>query len=155
MKQLLRRVSFVFWEYAVEILLAGLISALAIKLLELSAIRSALHEYREELSLSLLAVFGASAAIWAAFLAVLGTDFGKKLRMHGQATAYSVGLAFPMFTSIVASLVVPLHTTQSTGFRTAIALYMLTYASITFLNLVRNVIGLIRLWQEWERLGAR
>lgn len=142
------------WEYGSEIVFSILLGIILLLILRIEWFRSVLYENRSDLFVLLLTLSGVCAAIWVAFLAVLNSEFGKELRLHGQSSVYSRALAFPMFLAILASLVAPLRNQNASHARTAIALFSLIYAAVAFFNLVRNVSKLVNLWQEWEQHAA-
>ncbi len=139
------------WEYLGEWVLVGLVTALLFFVFGTDIVRKGLCDRRSDLMLSLGIAVGVTAAIWGVFFAVLATEFGAWLRKRDQASSYSRGLATPIFASLAAFAVL-LFTPSSPSKPLVVAdTVLLLYAAVNLVTLVRNVNGLVRLWQTWEQ----
>lgn len=97
---------------------------------------------------------GVSAAVFAAYFAVLATEFGRELRVHGVAK-YAAAFAFPLvpFAATIAALEM---FTKDSGPGLSQAITFLTcYSGLNCITMVRNVLGIVRLWQEVERSNQK
>ena len=106
---------------------------------------------RSDLLVGLGVLLAINAAVWAVLLAILSTDFGKWLRKRGEALAYTTALAAPIFISSFAFLVVMFEACSKTRFAPYLATFVLVYALINLVTMVRNVVGLVGLWQLMDQ----
>lgn len=150
-RQSQRRLFLSIWEYLGEIVLAVLCCALVLSLFTLEEVHAVLCKLRGDLLVGVITAWALSAAIWIGMIAILASDFGKWLRRRGEAAAYSRALATPV---IVYALVVALligGACSENRFMIEAKLLALAYSAINLVTIVRNVHGLVVLWQTWEQ----
>ncbi len=108
-----------------------------------------------------LAAIGVSTAVWLGFLAMLAVPFGKELRRRRAAAIYSSALAFPIFVFLILVIVLMFLPDAKEKrqwqawdlLMPQIACLLTLYAVINSITIVRNVLGLVRLWEDWEHLS--
>jgi len=140
-------VPLVVWEYAGEVLLGGLITFLLFRFLGEGRIREALCNLRPDLLVGVGVLLGISAGVWAGLLAILATDFGKWLRQMGEALAYTTALAAPIFISTLAFLTIMFEACSKNRYARYLSTFVLVYSLINLVTMIRNIIGLVGLWQ--------
>ncbi|MGA8151805.1 MAG: hypothetical protein WB952_12705 [Terriglobales bacterium] len=141
------------WEYAGELILALLVSVLLFSF----APRAVLHEHlcslRTDLMLILGIALGIGATVWVGFFALLGGEFGAWLRKKNEASHYSLALAAPIFSYLLGFLLLLFTACLESSWLTRMNVLVLTYDLINFITMIRNVNGVVRLWQTWEQQG--
>jgi hypothetical protein len=138
------------WEYAVELLLAALLSLLAFLLFGRETLHKNLCSLRGDLTVSFEVLLGTAVAVWVGFLAMLATSFGRWLRRKKEAYAYAVGLAAPAFIYFFALMVLVFTICSEGRAFVVLNVCILIYGLINFITMIRNINGLVGLWQVWE-----
>jgi hypothetical protein len=107
----------------------------------------------QQTNLTTLLIVGAAAAgvIFAAFFAVLTTDFGARLRRVGEAKAYIIAFAFPLSLFVVTLGLVTLGNLAWGSLYMQVCVFLLLYSTINLITMLRNIIGLGGLWQDFDR----
>ena len=137
-----------FWAYAVEIIAAGLLCEILRRIVGVDRVHGWQIEKRSDLLVSIGIAVAVNAAIFAAYFALLSTDFGKRLRAHKAAAEYATAFAYPMFLFFVTAIVLEwLGVTAGPVLSCAIT-FLLCYSCVNCVTMIRNVIGLVRLWQD-------
>jgi len=139
------------WVYAVEVIAAGLICLLLWLWLGEQAIAKWQVEKRTDLLVFTGVALGLSAAVFAAFFGILATDFGKKLRIRGVAVEYASAFAFPLILLIMTAATLEFLANDSGSALSRAVTFALCYSCLNCVTMVRNVLGVVRLWQELER----
>jgi hypothetical protein len=139
------------WEYAGEIVLACLVSGLLFAIVGHDVLHNRLCSFRSDLMLSVGAGLGISATIWVSFFAVLPTEFGAWLRKKDEAVPYSWALATPILSYLLGLLSLLFTACSESVVLLQLNVFVLSYDLINFVTLIRNVNGLIGLWQTWEQ----
>lgn len=137
------------WEYAGEVIAAGLVYVL-LRIWFGSASISKFYADKQSAGAILVGIILASCiAVWVAFGALLSSEFGKWLRTTGNATVYSRAFAFPILVSLatLALLLTLSADTTAAHFVTIMVIYNL----LNFITMIFNLHGLYRLWQEKDR----
>uniref|UniRef100_A0A7V4XT60 Uncharacterized protein n=1 Tax=Acidobacterium capsulatum TaxID=33075 RepID=A0A7V4XT60_9BACT len=146
----LKKVATKLWGYAVELIAAVLIQIVFTMLLGRSFIfHWIVRDKADVLDLVGLA-FALNIAVFAAFLAILATEFGKSLRREKAATEYATAFAFPMFPTVTAAIAVLITAQERSAFASEIAVFALIYAALNCITIVKNVLGVVHLWQVIE-----
>lgn len=114
-----------------------------------------LHERLCSLRADLIVIAGGalaiSVAVWGIFLAMLNSDFGAWLRQRNQASAYSRALATPIFGDLLGILLLLFSACSESRTLVKLNVFVLTYDLINLVTMVRNMNGLVGLWQVKER----
>ena len=139
------------WEYAGELVLAVLVSVLLFVAAQQGVLQSQLCRLRNDLMLIVGIALGISATVWVGFLALLSSEFGVWLRKKNEAFSYSRALAVPLFGDLVGILLLLLAACSESLWLVKMNVFILIYDLINFVTLIRNVNGLVRLWQTWEQ----
>jgi len=98
-----------------------------------------------------IAASAVSVCLFAAFIAVLCTDFGRRLRLHGVAKAYSVAFAFPILIFLVTfSLLSSVVPGSNIWFSSAVG-YFVVYSGLNSYTIIKNLIDIIRVWEDVDK----
>jgi hypothetical protein len=143
------------WAYAVEVIAAGLVCLFLLIWLGEQAIAKWQVEKRTDLLTFVGAAAAASAAVFAAYFGILSTDFGRKLRIHGVAAEYASAFAFPLIMLTIAAATLEFLTKDSGVALSDTVTFLLCYSCLNCITMVRNVLGVVRLWQEVERVNGK
>jgi hypothetical protein len=142
------------WAYAVEIVATILVYIALVTWVGTIAIASYVNRTLGDWKTGLGIAFGAAIALWAAFFALLATDFGHELKKRGSATMYSAAIVFSMLVFLGTFLfLIALPRDFSSATAQLVAL-VLIYATINCFTMVLNLHGLLRLWQDWVRFRS-
>ena len=142
------------WEYLVEIILASLSCWAVFILVGQDTVCTRLCSLRPELLGIVGGALAAAVGVWAILFDILRGEFGAWLREKEEASAYSAGLATPIFVFLLGLLVLLFDDCPEKLFASALAVFVLMYGLINFVTMIRNVSGLVRLWQTWQKKGA-
>jgi hypothetical protein len=142
------------WTYAVEAVSAALFSAVFWLTIGVEKIRAWQVDKKPDLLVSVGIAIAASATIFAAYFALLSTDFGRKLRMHGVAAEYTAAFAFPMILFMISAGTFEFVDDNPGRTFSRFVTFLLCYSCVNCLTMVRNVIELVRLWQDIDRGSA-
>ncbi len=138
------------WEYSVELLLAALLSFLAFLLFGREALHKNLCSLRGDLIVGFEVLLATGVTVWIGFLAMLATGFGRWLRRKKEAYAYAVALAAPALIYFSALMVLVFTICSEGRYWVVLNVFILIYGLINFITMIRNINGLVRLWQVWE-----
>lgn len=138
------------WEYAVEVILALLTCCFLLIFISGESLASHLCGLRSDLMGITGGALAAAIAVWAIFIDILRGEFGAWLRRKGEASAYSTALSFPVFVYLICLLVLLLADCPMRARVSELASFLLLYGLINFVTMVRNINGLVRLWQAWQ-----
>ena len=136
------------WAYAVEIIASGLFCLILWLTIGADRLREWQIENRSDLLVSIGIAVAVSAAIFAAYFALLSTNFGRRLRMHKAAAEYAAAFAYPMFLFFLAAIVVEWLGKKPGLVLSRFTTLVLCYSCLNCVTMIRNVIGLVRLWQD-------
>ena len=139
------------WEYLVEVILASLSCWLVFILQDEEKLRVHLCGLRPDLMVIVGGALATAVAVWAILVGILTSDFGTWLRKKGEAAAYSRGLAVPIFAYLLGLLFLVFEGCPKTIPMLVLLVFVLLYGLINFITMIRNVNGLIRLWQTWQQ----
>ena len=139
-----------YWGYLAELLPACILALALYLICGNEAVVNWLLEWKADLLKGLELAFTLSGVIFGAFIAVLCTDFGKQLRIAGAANDYTLGLAWPILANGTAMFTL-MGTTPGKSWVSKLTLFFLIYAVLNCVNMVRNVVGLVRIWQDVDR----
>lgn len=102
---------------------------------------------------------GLAAAIcglfFAAFVAFMCTDFGKRLRQVGAAVEYLTGFLVPFLALAAAAACLHFVSTDAPSKSSDVSLLLLIYSAINCVTMPKNLIGITRLWQEIDQLSLK
>jgi hypothetical protein len=138
------------WEYLVEVILASLLCWLLFRFVGQETLRIRLCALRSDLLLIFGVALAAAIAVWAIFVDILRGEFGAWLRKKGEARAYSTGLTAPVFVYLAGLLVLLFEECPKTLSALILTVFVLLYGLINFVTMIRNVNGLVGLWQTWQ-----
>lgn len=136
------------WTYAVEVVAASLICVLLWLTAGADRMRQWQIEKKSDLLVSIGIAVGVSAAIFAAYFGLLSTNFGRRLRKHNAAAEYATAFAYPMLLLVLAAVVLECLGTDAGPTLSRAATFLLIYSCVNCVTMIRNVIGLVRLWQD-------
>ena len=94
---------------------------------------------------------GISTAVWVGFLALLSSEFGSWLRKKNEAVSYSRALATPILGYLLGLLFLLFVGCSQSALYLKLSVVVLTYDLINCVTMIRNVNGLVGLWQTWEQ----
>ena len=101
---------------------------------------------------NLLIVGAAATAItFGAFIAILTTEFGMALRRAGEAESYIVAFAFPLLLFVATLALVTLGSAEWGPIYLESCIFLLLYCTLNLITMVKNVIDLGGLWQDFDR----
>lgn len=139
------------WEYIGEAVLAGLVSALLFAIAGHDVLHERLCNLRSDLMLGVGVALGISATIWVGFFALLSSEFGAWLRQKNEAVSYSWALATPILAYLLGLLILMFTACSVSLSLLELNVFVLIYDLINCLTTIRNVNGLVGLWQTWEQ----
>lgn len=135
------------WEYLGELILALLLAVLTFVLAGVPIVAQRTCALRGDLMLAVGGVLSLSATVWVGFFALLVSKFGSWLRSRGQASAYAKALATPILADLIGFILLLLLTCPPSTVMIRLVLFVLFYDLINVVTMIRNVIGLISLWE--------
>lgn len=136
------------WAYLGELIVAALLLLALNLLLDTQDLSVWLTQQRASLTTILTTGVASSAIAFGAFFAILTTDFGSKLRLVGEAKAYVIAFAFPLLLFVVSLAVVTLGSSNWGTLYTQLCIFLLLYAALNFITMIKNAIDLAGLWQD-------
>lgn len=139
------------WAYIVE-LIASALSLMLVNLL--TGPQGMLAWFgHQQANLTNLLIVGATTTgvIFAAFFAVLATDFGARLRRKGEAKAYVIAFAFPLSLFVLTLGLVTLGNLAWGTVYTEACAFLLLYSTINLITMLKNIVDLGGLWQDFDR----
>lgn len=141
------------WAYAGELLLSLLLLVALNLVIGSENVRNWIVKQSAPLGNLLLVGTAATGLTFGGFVAVLTTDFGKELRRAGRATIYVVALAWPLLLFVLTMALLTLATPASglASIYTYLVPFLLIYSALNFVTMVKNVVGLVGLWQDVDR----
>jgi len=139
------------WEYLVEGLVALAVYYLLRRLLGPAIVGRWILAKRVEWSAAAWAAAAIATVLWGVYLAFLTTEFGAKLREFRVASVYSFALSFPILVFAMTGLSSLFIEGSNSGFLLQAICLLLLYALINFVTLVRNLHGLVTVWQDFDR----
>ena len=139
------------WAYAGEFIAAALLSMALFLLIGPPVVSGWVFARKQDLMVLTITAAGVSGVIFAAFFAVLSSEFGKKLRLKNVATLYATAFAFPLLVFLGASASMGAVSKGTDTILLKIATFMLVYSLLNCYTMVKNVIGLVKLWQNVDR----
>jgi hypothetical protein len=146
------------WEkarpYAVEALASALV--LAVMLLGFGPRKVMLWVLAKKTDLTVFAGIAAaiSGAIFAAYFGVLSTDFGKRLRLAHAASEYAAAFAFPLLVFLTEAFILTSISNENQWALLVSAGFMLVYSLLNCYTMIKNVIDLVKVWQDVENARA-
>ncbi len=142
------------WTYLSELILSSLVCVLLWITSGPSVIGAMIFEKRVEL----IALTGGAATlagvVFAAYIALLQTDFGKRIRLQGASLEYAHAIAFPFLLLFLTTVVLSLWGNRTSISQSRAMTFVLVYCGVNFVTMIRNVLGLVKLWECLERAGA-
>lgn len=142
------------WAYAVEPVGAALICTIIWLTIGAEEVRVWQLEKKADILAAIAIAAGVSAAIFAAYFALLSTDFGRKIRMQGAAAEYASAFAFPMILFLISAGALEFLRPNPNLTFSRFVTFLLCYCFVNCVTMIRNVIGLVRLWQDVDRGGV-
>ena len=85
------------------------------------------------------------------FIAVLCTEFGTKLRLKGEAVPYVVAFGAPVLIFLLTFLVLIFIAKGVPWWYLRITSILLIYSCLNCFTVIKNMIGVISLWQDIDR----
>jgi hypothetical protein len=139
------------WEYAGEIVAAILIHLALVLFFGVNQVSGWVFEKRVDLGIAAGIAIGLGVALFAAFIAVLCTEFGTKLRMKGEAVPYVVAFGAPILIFLLTFLSLIFVAKDVRSWYLRITSILLIYSCLNCFTVVKNMIGVISLWQDVDR----
>ncbi|PYV69921.1 MAG: hypothetical protein DMG96_32685 [Acidobacteria bacterium] len=139
------------WEYAGELILAGLFCVLVLVWFDLRDLLRTLCKLRTDLLTGIGVALGISVAIWVGLLTILSSEFGTWLRKKGEASAYSRALATPVLAYVLTFLLLLFTGCGDSRYVLVLNMFATIYGLINLVTMIRNVQGVVGLWQTWQR----
>jgi dipeptide/tripeptide permease len=93
----------------------------------------------------------ATGLCFAAFIAVLCTDFGTKLRRFDQAKAYTAAFATPPIALVITIILFEFISSANDRIVSGIAAVLAVYCALITVTMFKNVIDLVGLWQAVDK----
>jgi hypothetical protein len=90
-------------------------------------------------------------ALFAAFIAVLCTEFGTKLRLKGEAVPHVVAFGAPVLIFLLTFLALIFIAKGVPWWYLRIISILLIYSCLNCFTVIKNMIGVISLWQDIDR----
>jgi membrane protein YdbS with pleckstrin-like domain len=139
------------WEYLSEAVASLLLYLIALMRLTPHRIAKWLFESHSDIGGMIAGALALTGFAFAAFIAILVTDLGTKLRKFGQAKAYTIAFAVPPIAN-VSSLVALIFVRDANSIKAAsFALLLIIYSVISTLTMLKNFIGVIGMWEARDR----
>lgn len=138
------------WSYAAELIAAALICVFIWILLGGEQIAVWQIDKKVELLAFMGVTASISGAIFAAYFAVLSTELGQMLRTKGIAVEYVSAFAFPLLLFLATAAMLTFISKDSGKAFSWIITYLLCYSCINCVTTIKNVLGIVRLWQDVE-----
>jgi len=139
------------WEYLGEIVLACLLTVLGFLIVGQNDLQARLCSLRGDLMIIVGIALGISATVWVGFFALLASEFGGWLRKRNETSPYAVALASPIFVDLLGFLVLLFAGCSASSLLVRSTVIVLIYDLINVVTMIRNVIGLIALWETFEQ----
>lgn len=139
------------WEYLGEVGASCLLLIALNRLIGIREMTAWLYRQQSPLANLLIVAAAATAITFGAFFAVLTTDFGLALRRVGEAKQYATAIGYPL---ILFALTLSLLSLRNSGwgwFYSQLVLFFLIYSALNLVTMIKNVIGLVELWQDADR----
>ncbi|MGO9403262.1 MAG: hypothetical protein ACLPVW_07305 [Terriglobales bacterium] len=131
-----------------EAVLSALLTVLIFIVMGRDVLHARLCSLRSDLMIIVGITLGVSATVWVGFFALLASEFGDWLRKKKEASPYAVALASPIFADLLGFLILLFAACATSSFLLTLTVFVLTYDLVNFITMIRNVIGLIGLWQD-------
>lgn len=138
------------WAYLVEILAAGFLLVALDMLVGVHQLALWLGHQQANLTLLLTIGAAATALTFGAFITLLTTDFGAAIRKFRVAKLYTVAFAFPLLLFVATVALVAIGNGGWGALYEEICIFLLIYSTINFITMVKNVIDLVGLWQDFD-----
>lgn len=138
------------WEYAGEIICAGLFSAVLFVTVPSSSIADFMDKTAREFDSLVLVLFSASLAIWLTFVNITGSEFGGYLRYKGCLDAYNWAFLSAVVVYFLSSLSLILAVGKKQAILADTAVFFLIYGFLNLATMIRNGTGLIRLYSKFR-----
>jgi hypothetical protein len=140
----------VLWGYATEIVASLLIFYLVEFVWGNVAIAHFLFSRKADLFFTVGLAAAICGLFFAAFIAFMCTDFGKKLRQTGAAVEYVTGFITPFLAFAFTAGCLHFLSDDKPKISTIIVMLLLIYCAINCFTMPKNLIGLTKLWQDTE-----
>lgn len=139
------------WEYLGEIVASCFLLIALNRLIRIGEMAAWLVRQQSPLANLLVVAAAATAITFAAFFAVLTTDFGLALRRAGEAKEYVTAFGYPLLLFVATLGLLSLGNSNWGSFYTELVVFFLIYSALNFVSMVKNVIDLAGLWQDVDR----
>ena len=139
------------WAYAVETVCAIVLCAIIWLTIGADEVAAWQIQKRPDLLVSIGIGAAVSGTIFAAYFALLSTEFGRKLRVHGVAVEYAAAFAFPMALLVMVAGTLEFSDKNTNLLLSRFITFLLCYSCVNCVTMIKNVIGLVHLWQDVDR----
>jgi hypothetical protein len=139
------------WEYLSEAVASLLLYLIALIRLSPHRIAKWLFESHSDIGGMITGALALTGFAFAAFIAILVTDFGTKLRKFGQAKAYTIAFAIPPIANVASLIALVFVRNANSTAAGSFALLLIIYSVISTLTMLKNFIGLVGMWEALEK----
>jgi len=112
----------------------------------------ALYVRKEDLLFTVKLLAEVCGLFFAAYVAVLCTEFGRKLRKAGAAVEYLVAFLIPFAAFAVCACCLHSVSNEVPGKSAAITLFLLIYCALNCYSMPKNLVGITKIWQDLDRV---
>ena len=139
------------WAYLSEVVAAALLLVALNRLVGVRSMATWLAHQQANLTNLLIVGAAATAITFGAFIVILTTEFGLAVRRVGEAKSYIVAFAFPLLLFAATLALVTLGSSGWGSIYTESCIFLLLYSTLNLITMVKNVIDLGGLWQDFDR----
>jgi hypothetical protein len=139
------------WAYLGELIAAALLLVALNLLIGVRGMVVWLAHQQTNLTSLLIVGAAATAITFGAFFAILTTEFGMAMRRAKEAKAYIVAFALPLLLFVATLALVTLGNSDWGSLYTECCIFLLLYSTLNLITMVKNVIDLGGLWQDFDR----
>jgi hypothetical protein len=140
------------WGYSVEVILSTLIWIIIERVWGQPSIASFIFARKADIFFTVGSAAATCGLFFAAFVAFMCTDFGRKMRRAGAAVEYLVGFIMPFIAFAITIACLHFVSSSSTSKSSGLSLFLLIYCAINCITMLKNFIGITRIWQDIDRL---
>ena len=140
------------WGYGTESLLTILIWILIERLWGPSRVAHFLFVRKQDIQFTIGLLAAVCGLVFAAYIALLCTEFGKKLRKAEAAVEYLVAFLTPFAAFSVTICGLHFLSNDFPGKSAAFTLFLLIYCLLNCYSMPKNLVGLVTIWQDLDKL---
>lgn len=137
--------------YVSEIVLSGIVLAVAVWLLPGSGISDLLHPISGRLAILTGGLMAASFGIMGVYFSQTSSDFGKYLSWNGVSTAYLAAFGVAGIYHVITTVFLVFLSTQEGEVLALLCTFMLSLSLINVVSLVGNLVAIVKLRDLFNR----